>query len=78
MQLLVLHGIPARRHEPKRLRLRLAVRWPWAGQLVAAIIRLQALPIPTWPALNRLYQMERTLLGPVELCPPGTAVDSTG
>ena len=27
-----------------RLRLRLAQRWPWAGQITAAITRLQALP----------------------------------
>jgi Transposase DDE domain group 1 len=59
-QLLALHG-PARRWEPKRLRLRLfsaagrivrgsrrlrlrlAARWPWAAQITAAISRLQAL-----------------------------------
>ena len=53
---------PARRWEPKRLRLRLfavagrlarggrrlrlrlAERWPWAGEITAAITRLQALP----------------------------------
>ncbi|WP_268778006.1 IS1380 family transposase [Sphaerimonospora mesophila] len=64
MQMLALDG-PARRYEPKRLRLRLfavaarlvrggrrlrlgiAASWPWAGQLVAAITRLQALPAPT-------------------------------
>ena len=28
----------------RRLRLRLADRWPWAGQVSAAITRLQALP----------------------------------
>jgi hypothetical protein len=28
----------------RRLRLRLAGRWPWAGEIAAAIIRLQALP----------------------------------
>jgi hypothetical protein len=28
----------------RRLRLRLAERWPWAGDLTAAIARLQALP----------------------------------
>jgi hypothetical protein len=28
----------------RRLRLRLAGRWPWAGQVTAAVIRLQALP----------------------------------
>ena len=28
----------------RRLRLRLAQRWPWAGQITAAITRLQALP----------------------------------
>jgi hypothetical protein len=28
----------------RRLRLRLAERWPWAGQLTAAVARLQALP----------------------------------
>ena len=33
-----------RRWEPKRLRLRLAERWPWAGELTAAIAPLQALP----------------------------------
>jgi Transposase DDE domain group 1 len=55
-------GGPARRWEPKRLRLRifaiagrigrggrrlrlrLAERWPWAGDLTAAISALQALP----------------------------------
>ena len=60
-QLLALGG-PARRREPKRLRLRLfgvagrlarggrrlrlrlAERWPWAGDLTAAIGVLQALP----------------------------------
>ncbi|WP_405140689.1 IS1380 family transposase [Sphaerisporangium sp. NBC_01403] len=31
----------------RRLRLRLPARWPWAGQLTAAIARLQALPAPT-------------------------------
>ncbi|MFI6803341.1 IS1380 family transposase [Streptosporangium canum] len=64
MQLLALDG-PARRHEPKRLRLRLfavagrlvrggrrvrlriAARWPWAMQIITAIARLQALPAPT-------------------------------
>ncbi len=28
----------------RRLRLRLAQRWPWAGQITAAVTRLQALP----------------------------------
>ena len=28
----------------RRLRLRLAAHWPWAGQLAAAVTRLQALP----------------------------------
>ena len=28
----------------RRLRLRLAERWPWAGEVTAAIARLQALP----------------------------------
>jgi Transposase DDE domain group 1 len=28
----------------RRLRLRLAERWPWAGQITAAVTRLQALP----------------------------------
>jgi Transposase DDE domain group 1 len=60
MQMLAFHG-PARRWEPKRLRLRLfsaagrlvrggrrlrlriAVTWPWATQIAAAITRLQAL-----------------------------------
>ncbi|GIH52330.1 Transposase DDE domain group 1 [Microbispora rosea] len=64
MQMLALDG-PARRYEPKRLRLRLfavaarlvrggrrlrlriAAYWPWAGQLVTAVTRLQALPAPT-------------------------------
>ncbi len=64
MQMLALDG-PARRYEPKRLRLRLfavaarlvrggrrlrlriAASWPWAGQLITAITRLQALPAPT-------------------------------
>ncbi|ETK32812.1 hypothetical protein MPTA5024_27855 [Microbispora sp. ATCC PTA-5024] len=64
MQILAFDG-PARRYEPKRLRLRLfavaarlvrggrrlrlrvAAPWPWAGQLVTAITRLQALPAPT-------------------------------
>ncbi|WP_374463075.1 transposase [Microtetraspora sp. AC03309] len=31
----------------RRLRLRIAARWPRAGQLVAAITRLQAFPTPT-------------------------------
>jgi hypothetical protein len=31
-------------HGGRRLRLRLAERWPWAGDLAAAITRLQALP----------------------------------
>lgn len=65
MQLLALEGSPARRYEPKRLRLRLfavaarltrggrrlrlriAARWPWAQQIITAIARLQALPAPT-------------------------------
>jgi hypothetical protein len=56
---------PARRWEPKRLRLRifstagriarggrrlrlrLAARWPWAREITAAMTRLQALPAPT-------------------------------
>jgi hypothetical protein len=60
-QLLALTG-PARRWEPKRLRLRvlavagrlarsgrrlrlrLSERWPWAGEVTAAVTRLQALP----------------------------------
>jgi Transposase DDE domain group 1 len=60
-QLLALAG-PARRWEPRRLRLRLfsvagrlarggrrlrlrfAQHWPWAGQITAAVTRLQALP----------------------------------
>jgi hypothetical protein len=29
-------------HGGRRLRLRLAATWPWAGQLTAAITRLQA------------------------------------
>jgi len=28
----------------RRLRLRIAARWPWAGQITAAVTRLQALP----------------------------------
>jgi hypothetical protein len=28
----------------RRLRLRLAERWPWAGKITAAVTRLQALP----------------------------------
>ena len=28
----------------RRLRLRLAERWPWAGDITAAVTRLQALP----------------------------------
>ena|SRR5689334_4845351 len=28
----------------RRLRLRLAARWPWAGEITAAVTRLQALP----------------------------------
>ncbi len=61
MQMLALNG-PARRWEPKRLRLRLfsvagrlvrggrrlrlrlAARWPWASQITTAVTRLQALP----------------------------------
>lgn len=64
MQMLALDG-PARRYEPKRLRLRLfavagrlvrggrrlrlriATRWPWATQISTAMTRLQALPAPT-------------------------------
>ncbi|GAA4510780.1 IS1380 family transposase [Nonomuraea ferruginea] len=30
-----------------RLRLRIATRWPWAGTLLTALARLQALPAPT-------------------------------
>lgn len=63
MQMLALNG-PARRWEPKRLRLRLfavagrlvrggrrlrlriAARWPWATQIITAVARLQALPAP--------------------------------
>lgn len=62
-QLLALHR-PARRWEPKRLRLRLfhaagrlvrggrrlrlrlAARWPWATTVTTAITRLQTLPAP--------------------------------
>jgi hypothetical protein len=59
IQMLALNG-PARRWEPKRLRLRLfsaagrlvrggrrlriAATWPWATHITAAITRLQALP----------------------------------
>ena len=61
MQMIALAG-PARRWEPKRLRLRvftvagrlvrggrrlrlrLAERWPWAGEAVAAMSLLQAIP----------------------------------
>ncbi|SNT64581.1 Transposase DDE domain group 1 [Streptosporangium subroseum] len=61
MQMLTLNG-PARRWEPKRLRLRLfavagrlvhggrrlrlriAARWPWAPQIITAVTRLQTLP----------------------------------
>ena len=28
----------------RRLRLRLAERWPWAGEVTTAVTRLQALP----------------------------------
>jgi hypothetical protein len=28
----------------RRLRLRLAERWPWTGQIAAAVTRLRALP----------------------------------
>jgi Transposase DDE domain group 1 len=28
----------------RRLRLRLAARWPWAGEITAAVTRLQAIP----------------------------------
>ncbi|WP_371778509.1 IS1380 family transposase [Streptosporangium subroseum] len=63
MQMLALQG-PARRWEPKRLRLRLfavagrlvhggrrlrlriAARWPWATQIITAVTRLQTLPAP--------------------------------
>ncbi|MDA0632238.1 IS1380 family transposase [Nonomuraea sp. MCN248] len=31
----------------RRLRLRIATRWPWAGTLLTALARLQALPAPT-------------------------------
>jgi hypothetical protein len=31
-------------HSGRRLRLRLAERWPWAGQITAAVTRLQAFP----------------------------------
>ncbi|GAA0425322.1 IS1380 family transposase [Acrocarpospora corrugata] len=31
----------------RRLRLRIAARWPWAQQIITAIARLQALPAPT-------------------------------
>jgi hypothetical protein len=30
----------------RRLRLRIAARWPWAPQLITAVTRLQALPAP--------------------------------
>ncbi|WUW10668.1 IS1380 family transposase [Streptosporangium sp. NBC_01469] len=63
-QLLALQGDPARRWEPKRLRLRLfsvagrlvrggrrvrlrlAGRWRWAGLITVAVTRLQTLPAP--------------------------------
>jgi hypothetical protein len=65
MQMLALHDTPARRYEPKRLRLRLfavagrlvrggrrlrlriAERWPWAAHIITALDRLQALLVPT-------------------------------
>nr|WP_289514354.1 transposase [Nonomuraea sp. KC401] len=31
----------------RRLRLRLAGRWPWARDILTALARLQALPAPT-------------------------------
>jgi hypothetical protein len=40
MQMLALPG-KGRRWEPKRLRL--AERWPWAGEITTAITRLQTL-----------------------------------
>ena len=64
-------GRPARRWEPKRLRLRLfaiagrlarsgrrlrlrlAERWPWAADITAAIARLQALPSANQPEQTR-------------------------
>ncbi|GAB3163756.1 transposase [Microbispora hainanensis] len=30
----------------RRLRLRIAASWPWAGQLITGITRLQAFPAP--------------------------------
>ncbi|MFD1504016.1 transposase, partial [Streptosporangium lutulentum] len=33
-------------HGGRRLRLRIAARWPWAPQIIAAVTRLQALPAP--------------------------------
>jgi hypothetical protein len=32
-----------RPEDPRRLRLRLAGRWPWVGQITAAAVRLRAL-----------------------------------
>jgi hypothetical protein len=42
-QMIALAGA-ARRWEPKRLRFRLAERWPWAANSTVAAARLQALP----------------------------------
>jgi hypothetical protein len=42
LRLLAVAGRLAR--SGRRLRLRLAARWPWAGEITTAVTRLQALP----------------------------------
>jgi len=53
----------------RRLRLRLAATWPWAGQLTAAITRLQAFAPADHP--EPALRPGRTNPGPVEPRPPG-------
>ena len=54
----------------RRLRLRLAERWPWAGDLTAAIARLQALPVRLTSRNTPTTRKEQPP-GPVEPRPPG-------
>lgn len=91
MQMLAFTG-PARSWEPKRLRifavvgrlvrggrrlrLRLAARWPWIAQIIAAITRLYApcirLTSPTVPTTRRKPS------GPVDPRPPSAIAGPPG
>ena len=85
---------PARRWEPKRvrmrifsvagrlvrggrrLRLRLAERWPWASQITTAHARLHALAPADQP--EPPLRPGRNPPGPVDLRPPGATAGTPG